>query len=104
LATQTEAFDPARCPLCGGDNDCLLCSATACQGRCWCAYEHIPAELLALVPEPLRNRACICRSCLENFASSGMTDIRAPGPGRLEEKKEAGHYSGLDENKHSKSF
>jgi hypothetical protein len=63
----SEFFDPARCPLCGGPNHCLLCATTPYKGRCWCSQEEMPAELLARVPEPLRDRACICRGCLENF-------------------------------------
>jgi prepilin-type processing-associated H-X9-DG protein len=59
--------DPAQCPLCGGANECQLCSPAAYKGRCWCADTEILDELLARVPEPLRNRACICRNCVEQF-------------------------------------
>lgn len=69
-------FDPASCPLCGRANDCLLCSPVAYKGRCWCAQEEIPAELLDRVPEPLRNRACICRRCLENFRLKKLLAVR----------------------------
>ena len=62
-----QFFDPARCPLCGGSNACLLASSVAYKGQCWCAHEEIPAALLARVPEHLRNRACICRRCVEEF-------------------------------------
>jgi hypothetical protein len=62
-----QTFDPARCPLCGSANACLLCSTVAYKGQCWCAHEDFPAELLACVPENLRNRACVCRSCAEKF-------------------------------------
>ncbi|MGA2247687.1 MAG: cysteine-rich CWC family protein [Verrucomicrobiota bacterium] len=65
--TPIDFLDPARCPLCGGANDCLLCSPAACQGRCWCMSEEMPAELMARVPAHLRNRACVCRSCLEKL-------------------------------------
>jgi len=60
-------FDPAICPLCGGPNDCQLCSPAAHKGACWCAQLEIPEELLARVPVALRQRACICRSCVEKF-------------------------------------
>jgi len=60
-------FNPTACPLCGGANECQLCSPAAYKGRCWCAHEEIPAELLARVPENLRQRACICRGCVEKF-------------------------------------
>ena len=60
-------FNPAACPLCGGANECQLCSPAAYKGRCWCADEEISSELLARVPEHFRNRACICRPCVEKF-------------------------------------
>jgi prepilin-type N-terminal cleavage/methylation domain-containing protein/prepilin-type processing-associated H-X9-DG protein len=60
-------FNPSACPLCGGANECQLCSPAAFKGRCWCADEEIADELLARVPENLRNRACICQSCVEKF-------------------------------------
>jgi prepilin-type N-terminal cleavage/methylation domain-containing protein/prepilin-type processing-associated H-X9-DG protein len=63
----SEFFNPAQCPLCGGRNDCQLCSPYVYKGQCWCAHEDIPAELLARVPEKFRNRACICRSCVKKF-------------------------------------
>jgi prepilin-type N-terminal cleavage/methylation domain-containing protein/prepilin-type processing-associated H-X9-DG protein len=53
--------------LCGDPNECQLCSPVVYKGQCWCAREEIPGELLARVPEPLRNRACICRACVEKF-------------------------------------
>jgi prepilin-type N-terminal cleavage/methylation domain-containing protein/prepilin-type processing-associated H-X9-DG protein len=62
-----QNFNPALCPLCGGANECQLCSPVVYKGDCWCARMEIPAELLARVPENFRNRACICRSCLEKF-------------------------------------
>ena len=73
------------CPLCGQPNDCALClpvsevrsSAFTQPGAppaggapnipCWCASEKIPADLLARVPDSLRNRACLCRACVEKF-------------------------------------
>ena len=58
---------PELCPLCGGANDCRMCSTTAAKGTCWCAAVEIPDALLARVPEHLRNRACLCRKCVEKF-------------------------------------
>jgi hypothetical protein len=58
---------PEQCPLCGKPNDCLLCSPVVYKGQCWCTHEEIPTELLARVPDEFRNRACICRSCIEKF-------------------------------------
>jgi prepilin-type N-terminal cleavage/methylation domain-containing protein/prepilin-type processing-associated H-X9-DG protein len=62
-----KIFNPSACPLCGGANACQLCSPAAYKGRCWCAHEEIADELLARVPEHFRNRACICRPCVEKF-------------------------------------
>jgi len=81
-----KSCDPAVCPLCGGVNECRLCSPAAQKGPCWCASVEIPAELLARVPENIRNRACICRSCIEKFHSqkngfSPRPAQRSPGRG-----------------------
>jgi prepilin-type processing-associated H-X9-DG protein len=62
-----DFHNPNQCPLCGGANECQLCSAAACKGRCWCARVEIPGGLLTRVPENLRNRVCICRHCVEKF-------------------------------------
>ncbi len=62
-----QTFDPAICPLCGGPNDCQLCTLAAHKCPCWCASLEIPSELLARVPEALRNRACICHKCVASF-------------------------------------
>jgi prepilin-type N-terminal cleavage/methylation domain-containing protein/prepilin-type processing-associated H-X9-DG protein len=59
--------DPGRCPLCGGPNHCQLCLPAAYKGQCWCAGVEIPPALLARVPEHLRDRACICRNCVDQF-------------------------------------
>jgi prepilin-type N-terminal cleavage/methylation domain-containing protein/prepilin-type processing-associated H-X9-DG protein len=60
-------YDPNRCPLCGEPNECQLCSPAAYKGACWCAAVEIPAALLARVPAELRDRACVCRRCVEAF-------------------------------------
>ncbi len=62
-----DFHNPNQCPLCGGANECQLCSPAAYKGSCWCARAEMPAALLASVPEHLRNRACICRNCVEKF-------------------------------------
>jgi len=71
----SPTFNPAECPLCGGDNDCQLCAPVAYKGQCWCAHEDMPAELLARVPDNLRHRACICRACVQKFR---MEKLLAP--------------------------
>jgi hypothetical protein len=65
--SSSQFFNPAQCPLCSAPNQCLLGSAVAFKGRCWCAQEEIPDELLARVPENFRNRACVCRACVEKY-------------------------------------
>jgi prepilin-type N-terminal cleavage/methylation domain-containing protein/prepilin-type processing-associated H-X9-DG protein len=62
-----ESCNPSQCPLCGQPNGCQLCLPGAGKGPCWCSTVKIPAALLARVPEILRGRACVCRSCVENF-------------------------------------
>jgi hypothetical protein len=59
--------DPARCPLCGGPNNCRHCATAAYKGPCWCESAKIPDELLARVPLEARNRACLCRACVAAF-------------------------------------
>jgi len=63
----SSLLNPAACPLCGGDNGCQLRSPATYQGPCWCARVEMPAALLARVPENLRDRACICRQCVESY-------------------------------------
>ena len=63
----TGFINPSLCPLCGAANECQLCSPAAHKGACWCASVKIPEALLAHVPENLRNRACLCRHCVEKF-------------------------------------
>ena len=76
-------FNPAECPLCRRPNECQLCLPVAYKGQCWCAHEEIADELLARVPENLRNRACICRACVENFRQEKSTSpSRSPQPAR----------------------
>jgi prepilin-type N-terminal cleavage/methylation domain-containing protein/prepilin-type processing-associated H-X9-DG protein len=65
--SRIAAINPRQCPLCGGPNDCQLCSPDAPKGPCWCTRVEVPDALLARVPEALRNRACICRKCIASF-------------------------------------
>lgn len=48
------------------------------KGSCWCERHVFPEELLARVPAELRNRACICRGCLE--AAWRARPVLRPGP------------------------
>lgn len=40
----------------------------AFKGPCWCANQEFPDELTARIPADHRNRACICRACVEAAA------------------------------------
>jgi prepilin-type processing-associated H-X9-DG protein/prepilin-type N-terminal cleavage/methylation domain-containing protein len=79
--TPLDFHNPDRCPLCGGANECQLCSPAAYKGRCWCARVEMPGELLARVTENFRNRACICRKCISAF-QNGISVPSAPHPAR----------------------
>jgi prepilin-type N-terminal cleavage/methylation domain-containing protein/prepilin-type processing-associated H-X9-DG protein len=67
VTTAPKFFNPSLCPLCGGTNGCQLCAPVTGKGPCWCVNVAMPAELLARVPENFRDRACVCRACVEKF-------------------------------------
>ncbi len=73
-----KTFDAENCPLCSRPNDCQLCTVAAYKGPCWCAKVKIPDELIAQVPADLRNKACICRTCVMKFHRSKAVGIAAP--------------------------
>ena len=58
-------LNPALCPLCGRENRCAMEADPTSSTPCWCTPLAIPRSLLALLPEEARNRACICRECIE---------------------------------------
>ncbi len=60
-------INPSLCPLCSGPNVCRLCAPVGGKDLCWCVDVAMPEALLARVPENSRHRACICRSCADNF-------------------------------------
>jgi hypothetical protein len=53
------------CPLCGGANACAVAATGDFNTPCWCRGVTFTAELLASVPDEMKGRACICRSCAE---------------------------------------
>jgi hypothetical protein len=64
--------DPARCPLCGGDNRCAMEIEQATgqtQPPCWCVTQTIPAGLLERLPAEARGTACVCARCVATFLS-----------------------------------
>ncbi len=63
---QPTPVDPSRCPLCGQPNRCAMEAARLSgtpAGPCWCTQVDFSADLLARVPAPARNLACICAAC-----------------------------------------
>ncbi|MFT4146249.1 MAG: cysteine-rich CWC family protein [Mobilitalea sp.] len=56
-------IDQDICPLCGKPNNC---QHTIGMG-CWCEKEYFPEELLNLIPEEKKMKACICKNCLVKY-------------------------------------
>lgn len=69
-------IDPGICPLCGGPNGCIHAGPAPAPGPCWCISVVFPKELLDLVPEGAKRRACICRHCLEKFCTEHGIPLR----------------------------
>ena len=58
--------DATRCPLCGQPNRCAMevqRETGEAQPPCWCTQVDFTRELLASVPGPQQNLACICSAC-----------------------------------------
>lgn len=53
--------DIRTCPICGEDNGCKNSK------ECWCHSVIIPKALIEMVPEEKKGKACICKSCVENY-------------------------------------
>jgi len=58
------------CPLCGAANGCALARSGRFDEPCWCQAASFGAELLARVPAPLRDVACVCAACAASAAES----------------------------------
>jgi prepilin-type N-terminal cleavage/methylation domain-containing protein/prepilin-type processing-associated H-X9-DG protein len=76
--SQPQSINPSLCPLCGTTNECRLAAPGVAKGACWCEREDIPGELLQHVPEHLRNRACICRNCVQKFRREKVFFVPQP--------------------------
>lgn len=50
------------CPLCGNFNRCGMLVEKAAS-NCWCNTVVINQDVLAKVPENLRNLVCLCANC-----------------------------------------
>ncbi|MEZ4332303.1 MAG: cysteine-rich CWC family protein [Myxococcota bacterium] len=59
----------ARCPLCGGANDCARSARSAGPpaeaAPCWCVERRFPPSLLERARARDGGAACVCRACLE---------------------------------------
>lgn len=55
------------CPLCGKANNCKDGSKD-----CWCNYVIIPKELIDMVPEEKRGKACICKECVDKYKNDNI--------------------------------
>jgi hypothetical protein len=60
----TTPLTAPLCPVCGQPNECAASATGSFDTPCWCAGVTFPADLLAQVPQPLQNKACICRRCV----------------------------------------
>lgn len=64
--TVPPSIDPTRCPLCGQSNLCAMeVEKTTGQKQppCWCMQVTFSADLLARIPDTLRDQACVCAAC-----------------------------------------
>lgn len=51
------------CPLCGKPNGCAAAKHGRLDVDCWCNHATMNPASLALVPEALRHKACLCPDC-----------------------------------------
>ncbi len=60
------------CPICYAENNCMAHS----EKTCWCLKVKVPQELLDLVPEDKKRKACICLKCIEAFKENPKEFIK----------------------------
>ena len=58
-----------RCPLCGGPNGCAVAEGRSAD-ECWCQAPKIPQALLKEVAVELRDKTCVCHSCVIAYSQS----------------------------------
>lgn len=58
-----KQLDKTICPICGENNNCKHSK------ECWCHSVTIPKELLDMIPEDKKGKACICKSCVDKYRS-----------------------------------
>ncbi|PCJ14896.1 MAG: hypothetical protein COB04_14180 [Gammaproteobacteria bacterium] len=62
----TSPSTESICPFCQQDNRCGI----AAPSSCWCKAVQIPGAMIELLPERLRDQACICGACVKSYQSS----------------------------------
>jgi len=63
-----NTIDPTRCPICLEPNVCAMETAKATgtkPQRCWCMDAVITPEVMDLVPDQAKGKACVCAKCVE---------------------------------------
>lgn len=63
-----NTIDPTRCPICHEPNVCAMETAKATgtkPQRCWCMDAVITPEVMDLVPDQAKGKACVCAKCVE---------------------------------------
>jgi hypothetical protein len=66
--TSPPASDPARCPLCGRNNNCAL-AAGRINESCWCTNVTVTGAMLARISADRRGAACVCAACVARLAA-----------------------------------
>ena len=56
------------CPFCQNNNRCTVNSDAAC----WCSNTIIPEGLVALLPLSLKDKRCICLSCIKDYKNDTL--------------------------------
>jgi hypothetical protein len=75
-----EALAAPVCPLCGKANECSAALNGGFEQPCWCASVDFSQELLARVPEGLRDKACICKACAGGVQDPPILPLLGKGP------------------------
>ena len=58
-----EIINQQKCPFCQSSNNCMAHN----KEPCWCNEVTVPKQLTNLLPKDLKNKTCICKSCIDVF-------------------------------------
>jgi len=61
-----NTIDPTRCPICHEPNVCAMEKAKVTGSkpeRCWCMDAVFKPEVMDLVPDQAKGKACLCAKC-----------------------------------------